>query len=180
MSDSRHTDPSRGTPADILVVENDQRIADLLAWFLRRRGHRVRRAASFAEARALLRRVRPDLMLSDVELGPGESARTELPRLSEEGLLPPTLVVSGYLDEQLTHELCSVPAVLGTLAKPFEFRELETRIGALLDHLRGRGGSRPPADPAAEERPEEGSTPRGAASAGRPATRGGGVFGGRA
>jgi len=79
-------------PARLLLVENDLRLGELLGAYLARRGFEVRRATSFAEARRLLGEGRPDLMLSDVDLG-GENARDELPRLAAEGLLPPTLVV---------------------------------------------------------------------------------------
>jgi len=122
------------TPADLVLLENDPRIVELLSWFLRRRGHRVRQAASFAELRSRLRERAPDLLLSDVELG-AESARAELPRLAAEGLLPPTLVVSGYLDRELSAELCAIPGVIGVLAKPFEFQRLEVLIH---EHLEGR------------------------------------------
>ena len=116
---------------DLLIVENDARIVELLRWFLERRGHRVRAAASFGEARSLLAERRPDLMLSDVELG-AENARAQLPELAREGVLPPTLVVSGYLDHDLSRELLAIPGVVGVLPKPFEFERLERWIEAFL------------------------------------------------
>jgi hypothetical protein len=73
-------------------------------------------------------------MLSDLDLGP-ESALEELPRLAQEGLLPPTLVVSGYLDADATARLGDIPAVCGTLAKPFDFADLEARVVDCLDGL---------------------------------------------
>lgn len=116
---------------DILVIENDRRLGELLVLFLERQGHRVRRATSFAEARALLRDAPPGLLLSDLELGL-EDARTILPALAAEGLLPPTLVVSGYLDTAVTSALSSVPGVVGFVPKPFEFSELLAAIDAAL------------------------------------------------
>ena len=86
--------------AEILIVDNDDRIVELVAWFLKKRGFGVRTAASFTQARERISEGRPDLMLSDVDLGP-ESALEELPRLDAEGILPPTLVVSGYLDPDI-------------------------------------------------------------------------------
>ncbi|MEM1451544.1 MAG: response regulator [Planctomycetota bacterium] len=118
--------------ADLLLVDNDERIVELLTWFLRDRGFEVRAAGSFAAARDLLTERRPDLVLSDVDLGT-ESAVAELPRLSEDGLLPATLVVSGYLDAQIEAALLAVPEVVGTLAKPFEFPDLETEVVACLE-----------------------------------------------
>ena len=117
--------------ADLLLIENDRRLGELLGWFLEQRGYTVRRAADFGQARTLLTERTPALVLSDLELG-SEDARDELPRLSAEGLLPPTLVVSGYLDAPTVEALMQIPGVRGTLAKPFELEELETRIAELL------------------------------------------------
>ena len=79
--------------ANLLLVDNDARITDLTAWFLKRAGHEVRCVESYAAARELLREQRPDLLLADLDLGE-ESGREELPRLAAEGILPKTLVVS--------------------------------------------------------------------------------------
>lgn len=117
----------RPATGDLLIVENDARIVELLLWFLRRRGHEVRAAASFAEARLRIAERRPDLLLSDVELGT-ENARQLLPDLAREGLLPPTLVVSGFVDHDLAAELLAVPGVQAVMHKPFEFERLERWI----------------------------------------------------
>lgn len=123
---------AEGAPrAELLLVDNDERIVELLSWFLRERGFGVRTAESFAVARERLRERLPDLLVSDVDLGT-ESAVVELPRLHAEGLLPPTLVVSGYLDMKVKAALLAVPRVLDTLAKPFEFMDLEAKIDACL------------------------------------------------
>jgi DNA-binding response OmpR family regulator len=125
-----------GEGVDILIVDNDERIVELVAWFLERRGYSVRSADSFDRARVALRERRPDLMLSDVDLGV-QNACEELPRLDREGLLPPTLVVSGFLTADLRVELLALEPVLDTLAKPFEFEELEQRIVACLARAEG-------------------------------------------
>jgi DNA-binding response OmpR family regulator len=120
-----------GEGMDILIVDNDERIVELVAWFLERRGYAVRSADSFDAARVALTERRPTLMLSDVDLG-AQNACEELPRLNREGLLPPTLVVSGFLTAELREELLALEPVLDTLAKPFEFEELERRMVACL------------------------------------------------
>jgi DNA-binding response OmpR family regulator len=121
--------------ADLLLVDNDPRLASLLAWYLESRGHTVRGVHSFVQARAALAERRPDLLLSDLELGP-ESAREELPALALEGLLPPTLIVSGYLDPESSAALRAVPGVVGLLAKPFELAVLEARVAECLARAR--------------------------------------------
>lgn len=117
--------------ANLLWIDNDPRLVGLVAVLLGRRGHAVRTASSFAEARAALAEARPDLLLSDLDLG-RETGRRELPRLAAEGLLPPTLIVSGFLDRELDLELSAIPGVLGTLAKPFDLERLCERIDACL------------------------------------------------
>lgn len=117
--------------SDLLLVDNDPRISELLAFFLKKRGHSVRTAISFVEARAALVVRAPDLMLSDIDLG-RERGDEELPKLAREGLLPPTLVVSGYLDGALERTLASIPSVVGTLRKPFDLSTLEARVTRAL------------------------------------------------
>jgi DNA-binding response OmpR family regulator len=117
---------------DLLLVDNDRRIVELAAWFLERRGFVVRTALSFREARVAIRERRPDLMLADLDLGE-ENGREELPRLATEGLLPKTLVVSGFLDADLDAELRTLDAVVDTLSKPYDMAGLEQRILACLD-----------------------------------------------
>lgn len=122
--------------ARLLLLDNDERIVELLSWFLRERGFDVETAKSFAEARERMGAARPDLLVSDVDLG-AESAVDGLPVLSAEGALPPTLVVSGFLDEEVERKLRAVPEVLDTLSKPFEFTDLEAKVRACLA---GEGG----------------------------------------
>jgi DNA-binding response OmpR family regulator len=118
--------------ADLLLVDNDARIADLVAFFLRRSGHAVRTVPSFAAARVEIARARPDLVLSDLDLGE-ERGLDELPRLSRAGLLPPTLVVSGYVDRAAQTALERVPEVVGVLAKPFDLDVLVARVNAATE-----------------------------------------------
>lgn len=117
--------------AELLLVDNDARIVELVALFLERRGHHVRRAGSYREARTAIGEARPDLMLADVELG-SEHGGEELPALARAGLLPPTLVVSGYLDRTLEDALRALPGIVGTLKKPFGMQDLEARIASAL------------------------------------------------
>ena len=133
---------------DLLLLDNDSKIVELLSWFLDNQGFTVRVAASFAEARERLAERQPALLISDVDLGI-ESAVTELPKLSAEGILPPTLVVSGFLDETVRQALFSVPEVLDSLPKPFEFPDLEARVVACLSGG-GRGEAVPALEPAVE------------------------------
>jgi DNA-binding response OmpR family regulator len=113
--------------ADLLLVDNDLRLTELLAWFLRKHGHDVRTAPSYADARARIAEREPELMLADLELG-RERGREELERMERDGNLPRTLVVSGYLDAETETWLASRARIVGALRKPFELDELEDSI----------------------------------------------------
>ncbi len=125
--------------ADVLIVDNDERIVELVAWFLRKRGYRVRAAGDFSLARRCIAERMPDLMLSDLDLGE-QNALDELPAMEAEGCLPPTLVVSGYLDQDARERLQRVRAVRGTLAKPFDFPVLEAQVAQCLAQTARDGG----------------------------------------
>ena len=156
--ESTQSSPYNGSMPDLLLVDNDPRITELTSWFLRRKGHEVRIASSYREARALLQERTPELLLADLELGE-ETGWEELPRLAEEGILPPTLVVSGFLDAELSADLARIPSVVGTVAKPFDIEELEREIER---HLNGSlpvptiQDSRPPSTPIPQTEDEDG------------------------
>jgi len=120
--------------ADLLLVENDARILELMTFFLERAGHRVRSAPTFDAAREAVRERNPDLMLSDLEMG-AESGREALPRMASEGVLPPTLVVSGYVDQKTAAELAALPGVVGMLAKPFDMSRFVAKVEQCLAAL---------------------------------------------
>lgn len=127
--------------ADVLLIENDARILELYAAYLRKRGHTVRTATSFRDARDMLSASTPDLLLTDLELGV-ESGREEIPALWSAGLLPPTLIVSGYVDAHTQEELERIPAVVGLLAKPFGFETLEQALLQALERAAARREAR--------------------------------------
>lgn len=151
------TEP-QGARASLLLVDNDARIVELLTWFLSQRGFQVRTAGSFVEARERLAEGAPDLLVSDVDLG-AESAVQELPRLRADGILPRTLVVSGYLDAAIKTALTALPEVVGTLAKPFEFTDLEAAIESALSGAKDKADAVPGVGAFEVPRPERAPVP---------------------
>lgn len=137
--------------ARLLLVDNDEKIVSLVGLLLKKSGHEVRTALTFVKARAELEAAQAagapfELVLSDYEMG-RERADEELPRLAQAGLLPATLVVSGYLDDQLVGRLLCIPGVVGTLKKPFDLTSLSNAVAQALvraDDL--RRAARPPAE----------------------------------
>jgi DNA-binding response OmpR family regulator len=77
----------RGTGASILVVEDDEQIAELMRDFLEAEGFRVRHAGSGQETDQQFAQSRPDLVLLDVML-PDESGFEICRRLRRDSTVP--------------------------------------------------------------------------------------------
>jgi len=77
----------QGAEASILIVEDDEQIAELMRDFLEAEGFQVRHAASGQETSEQLERGRPDLVLLDVML-PDESGFEICRRLRRDSTVP--------------------------------------------------------------------------------------------
>lgn len=110
----------------IFVVDDDVSIGNLLEELLTGEGYAVRRAYSGTEARMLLERERPDLVLLDLML----------PGLSGEELLPmiqgaPVIVLSAKAGVQDKVELL-LGGAADYVTKPFDSKELLARVAVQL------------------------------------------------
>jgi CheY-like chemotaxis protein len=118
--------------AALLIVDDDQDMADLLSELLRSEGHEVRVAHDGAEGLAAVHGRAPDVILADVEMpvltGP-EMARAML--VHDLGLEKiPIVLASGVLD------LPAVAAAVGTpyyLAKPYSIDALSRLLARVLE-----------------------------------------------
>jgi two-component system phosphate regulon response regulator OmpR len=117
----------------LLVVDDDDRIRDLLKQFLTRTGFRVTAAAGAATARRLLATMAFDLLVMDVMM-PGEDGFSLTRWLRAQpgalGVTPVLILTARGLPDDRIEGLG-----LGAddyLAKPFEPRELSLRIEAIL------------------------------------------------
>jgi two-component system phosphate regulon response regulator OmpR len=117
----------------LLVIDDDDRIRDLLKEYLSRAGFRVSTAADAAAARRLVEQLGFDLLVLDVMM-PGEDglsfARWLRGRPGEVGRTPVLILTArGQADDRIAG------LALGAddyLAKPFEPMELILRIEAIL------------------------------------------------
>jgi DNA-binding response OmpR family regulator len=123
-----------GSPARILVVEDERALRETLAYNLRRAGFDVRLVEDGAGALAAARARPPDLILLDVLL-PGGIDGFEVCRLLRHDLRCPIVLVSALAEE--------VDRVVGLevgaddyVVKPFSIVELLARVKA---HLRRAG-----------------------------------------
>jgi len=117
----------------ILIVDDDQRIRDLLTRYLMENGFRVTPAADASAARAAMRGLKFDLVILDVMM-PGESGLQFAQHLKETSDVPICMLTARSEPEDRIAGLET--GVDDYLPKPFEPRELVLRIKNIL--RRGR------------------------------------------
>jgi two-component system phosphate regulon response regulator OmpR len=114
----------------ILVVDDDQRLRELLRGYLSRNGFRVTLAGDAAEARHSMAAMQFDLMVLDVMM-PGESGIEFATALRAKDRALPILMLTA-MNEPRDRVAGLESGVDDYLAKPFEPRELVLRLQALL------------------------------------------------
>lgn len=126
----------------LLIVDDDQKIRELLARYLFEQGFRVSTAADAAAARAAMRGLSFDIILLDIMM-PGESG-LDLARELKATTRVPICMLTARSDSEQRIEGLEI-GVEDYVAKPFEPRELLLRLRNIL-----RRGQEPvgPADEA--------------------------------
>jgi two-component system, OmpR family, phosphate regulon response regulator OmpR len=126
-----------GSP-HLLVVDDDQRLRELLQRYLAANGFRVSAASDAAQARVLIRSIEFDGLVLDVMM-PGENGldlAADLRRLHDVPIL--MLTARSEPEDRISGLERGADDYL---AKPFEPRELMLRLNSLL--RRARAGQRP-------------------------------------
>ena len=115
---------------NLLVVEDDARVADFLCRGLCAEGYQVSRAKNGAEGLTLARGAEVKLLLLDVMM-PGMSGLEVCQQLRAQGNRVPILMLTAMdtLEDKVTGLRCGADDYL---VKPFAFEELLARIEALL------------------------------------------------
>ena len=115
--------------AHLLIVDDDERIRNLLQKFLIRHGFLVSAARDAAQARRLLSGLEFDMLVLDVMM-PGEDG-VSLTRSLREALATPILLLTakGETEDRIAGLEAGADDYL---AKPFEPKELLLRINAIL------------------------------------------------
>jgi len=115
----------------VLVVDDEPDIVALVAYHLAKAGYRVSTASSGTEAIDAVRRERPSLVVLDLML-PGMDGLEVCRRLRAETKKPtPVLMLTAR--DTLEDKVAGLDAGADDyLVKPFEIRELEARIRALI------------------------------------------------
>ncbi|MBL4768806.1 MAG: response regulator [Rhodobacteraceae bacterium] len=118
--------------AHLLIVDDDERIRDLLKKFLIRHGFLVTAARDAAHARRILAGLEFDLIVMDVMM-PGEDG-ISLTRSLRETLNTPILLLTARGETE--NRIAGLEAGADDyLAKPFEPKELLLRINAILRRM---------------------------------------------
>lgn len=116
----------------LLVVDDDERLRNLLQKYLSSNGFRVSVAANAADARALMKSMAFDLLILDVMM-PGESGFEFAQSVRASSAVPILMLTAKSEAEDRISGL--ERGADDYLTKPFEPRELVLRIGSLLRRI---------------------------------------------
>jgi two-component system OmpR family response regulator len=109
------------TTGDILVVDDDQSIADLITEVLTDEGYTVRACLSVADARAVIAEHRPNLVLVDLHM-PGEKGHSLVCDLNTDGRANTSIILM-TADANASKEI-SMAGIDFCLLKPFDLEDL--------------------------------------------------------
>jgi two-component system phosphate regulon response regulator OmpR len=126
---SQRRDPLPDNAPHVLVVDDDQRIRDLLARYLFESGFRVTTASNTAAARASMRSLTFDLVILDVMM-PGESGLEFARHLKSIAPVPICMLTAKAEAENRVEGLEA--GVDDYVTKPFEPRELVLRLRNIM------------------------------------------------
>ncbi len=120
----------------LLVVDDDERLRELLSRFLSESGFLVTTAESATQAREILAHLSYDLIVLDVMM-PGEDGLSLTRSLKDQGHATPVLLLTalGEVDARISGLEAGADDYL---PKPFEPRELLLRINAILRRMAPR------------------------------------------
>jgi CheY-like chemotaxis protein/tetratricopeptide (TPR) repeat protein len=125
-------------PREILIVDDDRRLAESCMRVLEQAGYACRHAREGQKALQEIRNAPPALVLVDLLL-PKQDGRTVLAELQQrpDTAQIPVIVMSGvYKDKRVVRE-CEEAGARGFLEKPFDAASLLAEIQAILGHAPG-------------------------------------------
>jgi DNA-binding NtrC family response regulator len=117
-------------PARVLLVEDDQAVAQLCATMLTFEGFLVARASTVREAVDSLRNAPPDVIIADVRLPDGRfsAIASAIAEISSSYAIP-LIAMSGYDAE----EECQEAKIAAYLQKPFSLNRMMRVMAAVAD-----------------------------------------------
>ena len=118
----------------ILIIEDDLTFGLMIQKWLNRKGFAANKASTLREARHLLEKTTPDLILSDLRLPDGDGISL-LSQLREEGLTTPFIVMTSYAEVE-NAVLAMKAGATDYIAKPFPPDLLLEKISEALQSSR--------------------------------------------
>jgi CheY-like chemotaxis protein len=118
-------------PAKILVVDDAPFVRELLVDHLTRAGYRTIEAGTGAEALAAVESEDPDVILLDIDLGPGMNGLEVLRRVRGDHPAIGVIMMTGYREPALARQAAQDGAI-DCLFKPIEIRRLLALIADFL------------------------------------------------
>jgi cyclic di-GMP phosphodiesterase len=128
------------TPAEVLVVDDDEQGRHILGRILQGYGYICHLAANVREARRVLELMRPDLVLSDVRM-PGESGIALLEYIRAEFPALPVVMVSGIEGINVATGALELGAY-GWVGKPYDANQVLIAVANALIRARLEAESR--------------------------------------
>ena len=120
----------------ILIVEDDNNIADLLRLYLEKEGYQATIAADGTQGIDLYRKLRPDLVLLDVMM-PGVDGWGVLRAIRQDSQTPVIMLTA---KGETTDKVSGLKQGADDyITKPFEMKEVLARIAAVLRRAAGDG-----------------------------------------
>ncbi|MCX7851700.1 MAG: response regulator transcription factor [Caldilineales bacterium] len=117
------------TPVRIVLIEDDENIAEPLRFGLGHEGYEVHHAVNGPQGLEMVHSLRPDLVLLDVML-PGMSGFTVCRLLRQESVVP--IIILTARDQEMDRVMGLELGADDYIVKPFSFRELLARVRAIL------------------------------------------------
>ena len=125
----------------ILIVEDDNNIADLLRLYLEKEGYQATIAADGTQGIDLYRKLRPDLVLLDVMM-PGVDGWGVLRAIRQDSQTPVIMLTA---KGETTDKVSGLKQGADDyITKPFEMKEVLARIKAVLRRAAGDGDKEKP------------------------------------
>jgi len=125
-----------GTQVSVLIVDDDADTRELLDVALVRAGYSVATASNGREALAILRTIRPEMILLDIQMPVMDGAEFRQAQRRDQDLIKiPTVVMTGSREEPVLDI-----GVVETLTKPFAVKDLVAIVGS---HCECAGTTRP-------------------------------------
>ncbi|WP_270164699.1 response regulator transcription factor [Paenibacillus sp. SYP-B4298] len=129
--------PGKGQPKKLLLIEDEEAIADILSYALRKEGYTVRSASTGAAGLRLLEQYQPDLLLLDVML-PDMDGFDICRRVASEHAIP--IIMLTARDELIDKIVGLELGADDYMTKPFDIREVAARIKAALRRTQRHDG----------------------------------------